>query len=347
LSTLKTNQRNNSRQQTFYSAFAYIRSNDTWARYAVKVFDQSFNGVRMRAMHDLTGDDVYVQLDMTSPVLTLCEIRRRNAVARNCWEFGMELRGVIEIQNAIPREIIERFCDAGTSQHVEAITEPATSPVDELADLLTNQLGLESPKAAPVDEAPEPATPVPEVQPEPVSVEPPTHVEVEVPADEVIEEVVGENSIAASEANEASAPEVEPPGIEPTSELATVEATTAEPSLEPEDVYEEATKLPDQATPTPATCDAPVVQFHSRFEQPAVEPEKQRPSFVKTVLIGFTGLGALLTGGVVRLAQGFIAAIGKVRLPKVSVFSGKTEAQKRQDWLQTCAQTVNPPSINK
>ncbi|MFK7817880.1 MAG: hypothetical protein AB8G99_04135 [Planctomycetaceae bacterium] len=326
MSTLASNQRNQSRQQTFYSAFAYVRNEGTWARYAVKVFDQSFNGVRLRAMHNLSGDDIYVQLDMTSPVLTLCEVRRRNPVARNCWEFGIELCGVIEIQNVIPIEIIERFCDAGTSQHVEAVSNNNVSPVDELADLLTNQLGLESP-----------VTPSSDMN------------------------KVAESNEAQSEPNAitalAPAPLVQPLVQDEQTNPVVAESVVTEPVGEPEleaapAIPEEQASDTDTASSVPSKAEEPMpaipaVQFHPRPQTKSEHVEPPKPSFIKTVMIGFARLGGLLVSSFASLKNRSKGLVPRVAFRRPKLFANKTSEDKRREWLQVCAQTVNPPDAQR
>lgn len=397
MSVLSRDQRSAERHQTFYTAFAYVRKGDNWSRHAVKVFDQSYNGVRLRSMQNLGGEELYVQLDMTSPVVALCHTKRVHPVARNCWEFGIELGGLAEIHSVIPQEVIERFCDAGTAQHVSAVIEvpnasPQPSPVDELSDLIQSQLNLAQPSPEPATEpetielAEEPVQsaaieeeePVaePEISvemPEPVVEEKPSTEplvqspepfeadQIDEPAEIVAElspmavedaldllvQTVDEEPVSSTptespaiEAPEVSVAEIQPPSAEePANEVEPVPQTPAIDDIIPEiAALSDATEpefppdpeaVPHEEVPSAieeTTADVPVA---AALQVPAIP----RPKFLQTVAVGFVGLSEL--------------AIAALKVPAHAVrqqfLNRKSEEEKRLEWLQICAGTVNPP----
>lgn len=141
--TQQLNQRQNPRQQTFYAAFLYANLDGEWLRSEVKVFDQSLGGVRVRTLRPIKTDEVYLQLDPTNPCLARCTIRRKQAVARNCWEYGFELKELAEMQNVLPPNLIARYRSQNQqSAREEIVAASEQTAAEQIDGLLTDTLGV-------------------------------------------------------------------------------------------------------------------------------------------------------------------------------------------------------------
>lgn len=355
--------RKSDRHQTFYAGYAYVLRETEWLRQDVKVYDQSDNGVRLRSMATLAGEKLYLQLDPSKPILALCKVRREHPIARNCWEFGVELSEILDMREVLTEDLITGFAAVDSlQQHGASIDVGSNARVgapiaEQLDDLLNNQLGLAALRT------PEPE-PLPEPEPEPEQFAEPQCFEISDAEVQMLQEELEKMSMIAEPVAEELAVETTfdaEPLIEECAEapepVVTVEHSDeptcpAEPSFQgfeelvsgrvkQAQEYRSQAFQPDSLLPEPAPEPKrqPQIQPAASFDLATPSLQESQASFVQTVLVGFAGFGSIAYRLANRVASPIRLMVGATVLPG-SFFSSKTEEEHRIEWLQQCANSV-------
>ena len=330
MNVLSANQRRSERQQTFYTAYAYTCQGSEWRRLDVKIFDQSGQGVRLRSMENLEGEKLYLQLDPTSSVLVDCTIRRSQPVARNCWEFGLELDELVEMQEALPKEVLEAYGVNDTTLTEEVAVEAAVSTPPQAADSLDTASpmpGMDTTSTAPSSES--------DQLTEDVAVEA-----------VAVEAVVAESPQAADSLDTApSMPGMDTTSAAPPSESDQLTEDIAVEAIAVEAVVPEPPQPADSLAPAlPVPSDITALPDHQPNQLavdalPMPSMVKTKAGFVETVMVGFAGLASLFCEFAVKGAKMLRFIIGANVQPG-SFFSNKTEEAQRLEWLQACSKSV-------